>query len=106
MIISGVAVVVCAVCDLRISGTGERGDPPIGLGATRVSTSSPPEECSGTSVTGVQCAPPVFQQPQRPYPTPSCSACPAPAKALLHRAPPGSGALRRAGARQAPPAKG
>jgi peptidylprolyl isomerase len=36
--------------------------------------------------------------PQRPYPTPSCGACPAPAKAALHRAPPGSGALRRAAA--------
>jgi hypothetical protein len=36
-------------------------------------------------------------------PPPSCSACPAPAKAMLHRAPPGSGALR--GARQAPQAK-
>jgi peptidylprolyl isomerase len=32
--------------------------------------------------------------PQRPYPTPSCGACPAPAKAALHRAPPSSEALR------------
>jgi hypothetical protein len=38
-----------------------------------------------------------LKQPQRPYPTPSCGACPAPAKAVLHRAPPRSGAFRRAG---------
>ena len=36
--------------------------------------------------------------PQQPYPTPSCGTCPAPAKAALQRAPPGSGALRRAAA--------
>jgi hypothetical protein len=42
--------------------------------------------------------PPAFQQPQRPHPTPSCGACPAPAKAVLYRAPPGSEALRRAAA--------
>ena len=40
----------------------------------------------------------VFQQPQRPTPAPSCGACPAPAKAALHRAPPGFEALRRAAA--------
>jgi peptidylprolyl isomerase len=38
------------------------------------------------------------KQPQRPYPSPSCGAYPAPAKAALQRAPPGSGALRRAAA--------
>ena len=38
------------------------------------------------------------KQPQRPHPTPSRGACLAPAKASLQRAPPSSGALRRAAA--------
>src|SRR5262249_35713601 len=33
--------------------------------------------------------------PLRHYPTPSCGACPAPAKATQRRAPPGAGAFRR-----------
>jgi peptidylprolyl isomerase len=49
------------------------------------------------------------KQPQRPYPTPSYGACPAPAKAALHRNPLGSEACGRAargrGARQAPQAR-
>ena len=38
--------------------------------------------------------------PLRRYPTPSCGACPAPAKATQRRAPPGAGALRRGGRRR------
>ena len=61
-------------------------------------------EACAQGAEGHAWAPPAFQQPQRPYPIPSCGACPAPAKAVRHHAPPGSGALR--GARQAPQAKG
>jgi hypothetical protein len=44
----------------------------------------------------MEASPQPSKQPQRRYPIPSRGACPAPAKAALHRAPPGSGALRRA----------
>jgi hypothetical protein len=44
----------------------------------------------------IRSGPPAFQATPTALPTPSCGACPAPAKATLHRAPPGSGALRRA----------
>ena len=56
MVTSGVAVVLCALCDLRISGTSKRGDPLLAFAATRVSTLSPPEEYSGKSVAVVRCA--------------------------------------------------